>query len=164
MLRMFKPLPAPASAGNPSGHVSRGPARRPGAALVAWPLLFLVGLLPLAGCSKGGLPPLTPVKGKVTVNEQSLTGGQVTFIPLAIDKDSKVGFSTGNIKASGDYELFTEGQAGAPTGKYKVTITPPMMPSEKGGPKTSFDKKYMDQAITPLRQEVPSGSYDLKLK
>jgi len=131
-----------------------------------WPLVLLLGLLPAAGCGGKSLPPLSPVKGKVTLKDgQPLTGGQVTFVPEVPDKDSKIGLPGGPIGSTGEYEIFTEGQRGAPSGKYKVTINPGMVPQQgaKGPPKLPFDSKYQRLEATPLRAEVPGGSFDFKL-
>ncbi|MCI0457725.1 MAG: hypothetical protein L0Z62_12205 [Gemmataceae bacterium] len=136
----------------------------------AWWLPVLLGSLLLAGCGGGSdLPPMVPVKGKVTVEGKPVTSGQVSFLPLAVDKDRKVPSSSGTIDASGNYEIFTGGKAGAPLGKYKVAITPSMVPVEgtKKPPKAPFNPRYQDPAKTKLEIEVvnnPSaGAYDLKL-
>lgn len=135
-----------------------------------WPL-FLPALLLLGGC--GGtagpeLPPLAPVKGKVVVDGQALNGGRVALVPLTAQSSPVA--SGGNVDAGGNYEIFTEGKAGAPLGKYKVVVTPSMVPPDPTGKspmKISFDKKYGDQAKSPLRIEVvnspAAGAYDLKL-
>src|SRR5262245_10423017 len=106
----------------------------------------LRGLLLVAfaiiGCSKGPtLPPLFPVKGKVTVNGQPVTSGQVSL--MAISGGGEM--SAGAIDGSGNYTIFTSGGEGAPSGKYKVTVTPSMVPQAGGGmPKQPFDSTYMD--------------------
>ncbi len=132
-------------------------------------LLSCLILLPclVAGCNREPpLPPLTPVKGKVLVGEELLSGGNVTFVPTTIDEKSKVPASTGALDANGNYELVTGGQKGAPAGKYKVVVSPNMMPTagSKGMPTMPFNAKYRDQKTTPLEIEVPnSNGYDLKL-
>jgi hypothetical protein len=130
-------------------------------------LALLLGLLPGSGC--GGGPPLLPVSGKVTLDGQPLTGGGVTLVPQNADKDSKVPPPVGQIDANGQYVIYTGGRAGAPEGKYKVTVTPPTrVEVSKGVPKLPFPKEYSDGRRTPLVIEVvPSaaaGAYDLKMK
>jgi hypothetical protein len=134
-----------------------------------------VGLVP--GCG-GKLPSMTPVSGKVTINGQSLTGGQVSLIPdiphpneegAKPSETQTAGLSAGQIGSDGTYKIFTAGKEGAPLGKYKVTVTPSMIPSgdAKTAPASGFNPKYSDARNTPLRIEVVANSepskYDLKL-
>src|SRR5579875_2419117 len=139
-------------------------------------LVYLVALAALGlvpGCGKK-LPSLTPVTGKVTVGGQPLTAGQVTLTPdagIAADKSETptAGLSAGQIDSTGAYKIFTSGKPGAPPGKYKVTVTPSMVPSSgaKTAPAFGFDHKYANPRDTPLRIEVvPNAApdaYDLKL-
>jgi hypothetical protein len=112
----------------------------------------------------------TPVKvesvsGKVTVGGQPVTSGQVTFLPVGKEGGS-AGLSAGTIDETGTYKIFTAGKEGAPAGKYKVTVTPSMVPTGDKMPTTPFNAKYRDPTNTPLTIEVPStapGGYDLKL-
>lgn len=128
-----------------------------------------------SGCGKN-LPPMSPVSGKVTVNGQPLTAGQVTLIPdtgvptqeNTKDRTPTAGLSTGPIGSDGTYKIFTVGKEGAPAGKYRVTVTPTMMPSAdpKTAPAIGFNQKFSDTRNTPLKIEVPSpaaGAYDFKL-
>lgn len=138
-------------------------------------LAALVALGPVSGCGQK-LPPLAPVSGKVTVDGQPLTAGQVTLIPDVIisKQETKIetqtpGVSIGQIDSTGAYKIVTNGKPGAPPGKYKVTVTPPMIPSSdsKSAPAGGFNRKYSKARETPLRIEVvpdaPPGKYDLKL-
>jgi hypothetical protein len=110
-----------------------------------------------------------PVKGKVTVDNKPLTSGQVSFFPETPDEKSKFAPPSGQIDSSGNYELFTEGKAGAPAGKYKVMVTPMMAPdpNAKGPPKMPFNDKYRNAQSSGLHVEVSAsagaGAYDLKL-
>jgi uncharacterized protein (TIGR03066 family) len=117
------------------------------------------------------LPPLPKVKGKVTVDGKLITSGHVTLIPLETEKAKKpFPFSIGQIDSSGNYEIFTDGRSGAPLGKYRVKITPKMVPEKgaKGPPRFPYHPNYTDPAKTPLHLEVAEkslpGAYDLKLK
>jgi hypothetical protein len=133
-----------------------------------WLLLFLTSLLPLGCSSDPALPPLAPVKGKVTLDGKALTAGNVVLHPVNLDKAAKA-LSASQIDASGNYEIHTGGKAGAPLNKYKIVVTPAMMPAEggKGGMSSPFDTKFGDPKKTTLEFEVIDGAaegrYDLKL-
>jgi hypothetical protein len=122
---------------------------------------------------------MAPVSGKVTIDDQPVTGGQVSFIPdipHPNDEGAKgqplppsAGMSAGQIDSSGNFTIYTAGKAGAPLGKYKVTVTPSMVPmgDASKAPQTAYNAMFSDSQKTPLRKEVvasPSpGTYDLKL-
>jgi hypothetical protein len=118
-----------------------------------------------AGCGKSSVP-MAPVSGKVTVDNQPVTSGQVTLIPL--DDKNHMDLSAGTIDEQGEYKISTGGSDGAPLGKYKITVSVPMMPTGDNKPPTMpFDRKYADPKGTPLQFEVVSspatGQYDLKM-
>jgi hypothetical protein len=120
-----------------------------------------------SGCGKGSAK-LTPVAGKVTLNGQPVTAGQVSLFTL--EKEGKAaGLMTGKIDSSGGYQIVTDNRDGAPLGKYRVTVTPSMMPAAPGekGPMGTIPQKYMDTQKSPLSFEVVEnpepGRYDLKL-
>jgi hypothetical protein len=135
-------------------------------------MVVLAGVVVAAGCGKK-MPPLSPVSGKVTVDGKALTAGQVALIPdvgiptqeSAKDQAPTAGLSAGQISSDGTYKIFTAGKEGAPAGKYRVTVTPSMMPSAdpKTPPPVGFNREFTDPRKTMLKIEVPSGSYDLKL-
>jgi hypothetical protein len=138
-------------------------------------LVVLVCLAVIPGCGKP-LPPVAPVSGKVTVDGKPLAAGQVSLLadigmPTSENKVDvpSTGLSTGNIDSNGEYKITTAGKDGAPIGKYKVTVTPTMMPSSdpKKAPAIGFARKFSDPKDTPLRIEVvaspAAGAYDLKL-
>jgi hypothetical protein len=137
------------------------------------PLVLLLGAALAAGCG-GSSVKLVPVSGKVTVGGQPVTSGQVSFLPVTegegVNAKASAGSAPalGQIEPSGEYKLFTNGKEGAPPGKYKVTVTPSMVPS--GGtkaPTTPYNAKFSDVKQTPLNKEVVSGAaagaYDLAL-
>jgi hypothetical protein len=132
-------------------------------------LLVLLALFPLGGCGKSAnLPPLAPVKGKVTLDGAPVTSGQVTLIPLSLEKDKEAPPSTGQIGSNGEYEITTGGQAGAPLGQAKAFVSPSMVP--QGGAKAptgGWSPKYSDPTKTPLKftvvEKAAPGTYDLKL-
>lgn len=133
---------------------------------------ILCGMILSAGCGKK-LPPMSPVSGKVTVDGQPLTAGSVTFTPdvdvfnqeNAKNAPSTAGLSAGAIGSDGTYTISTAGKEGVPAGKYRVTVSPSMMPSGDGksAPPRSFNQRFSDARNTPLKFEVPSSNYDLKL-
>lgn len=130
------------------------------------PLLALACLTLALGCSGGKKLNLAPVSGTVTVGGQPLTAGQVSFLPATKDQEGTL--SAGTIGSDGKYTIFTGGKSGAPLGKYKVTVTPSMMPSADGkAPTFAFNQKYRDAKTTTLLFEVvekpDAGRYDLKL-
>jgi hypothetical protein len=128
-------------------------------------LLFLFFAL---GCRSSQAPQF-PVRGKVTVDGQAVPGGNVSLIPQPPPTDGKsAGFSAGQIDSSGNYIIYTGGKEGAPLGKYKVTVTPPMMPSSDGKPPTTaYNRDFSDPAKTTLVIEVVAspgaGAYNLEL-
>jgi hypothetical protein len=121
-----------------------------------------------AGCDGKPNVATLPVSGKVTVDDKPVTSGQVTLQPLA-EKPQGVGLSAGTIGSDGTYTISTAGKPGAPAGKYKVTVTPSMMPTGGNAPPAPpFNAKYTDPAKTTLeievRENAPAGAYDLKLE
>jgi hypothetical protein len=129
--------------------------------------VVLVAALTL-GC--GGEPaaaPNAPVKGKVTLDGQALTGGNVTFqSQTPPPAGMQANMSAGQINSSGEFEIFTAGKSGAPVGKYKVSVTPSMVPGGTGA--AEIPMKYRDLNQTPFEFEVVEkadpGRYDLKLE
>ncbi len=118
-----------------------------------------------AGCGKPSLP-IAPVSGKVTVDNQPVTSGQVTLIPQ--DDKNHTDLSAGTIDEHGVYKISTGGSDGAPLGKYKVTVTASMLPTGDGKPPSQpFNRKFGDANQTTLQFEVvnspAAGAYDLKL-
>jgi hypothetical protein len=105
---------------------------------------LIVGLLVLvAGCGGSGLK--AKVSGKVTLDNQPLTKGSVTFSP----KSAEGRIAYGEIDGSGNYTLKTNNEEGAAPGDYDVTvratgeppasdIPPPLLTPEKyANPQTS---------------------------
>jgi len=129
-------------------------------------LTCFVSALCALGCGSKGV--MAPVRGKVTVDGQPVTSGQVSLIPLSDAKGTGAsGPSSGNIE-NGSYTIKTGTKDGAPLGKYKVTVTRSMMPSSDGKPATTtYDKKYSNAKETPIEIEVVASpkpdQYDLKL-
>ncbi|HEY7159486.1 MAG TPA: hypothetical protein VH575_36405 [Gemmataceae bacterium] len=121
----------------------------------------------VSGCGKESAK-LTPVAGKVTLNNQPVTAGQVSLFSL--EKEGKAaGLMTGKIDSSGGYKILTDNRDGAPLGKYRVTVTPSMVPATDGqkGPMGTIPPQYMDSQKSQLTIEVVEnpepGRYDLKM-
>jgi hypothetical protein len=133
------------------------------------PCLLLACIAFAAGC---GGPKLLPVEGTVTVANQPLKTGTVTYHP---DKEggntqSYPVLPSGTLNENGKYTLSTGGKAGAPAGKYKVTIssTAPSDPKDPYSiPKHLIDKTNSAVETTTIKKEVkadaPSGHYDVSL-
>jgi len=128
----------------------------------------LAALALLAGCGGGG-----SVSGKVTLNDQPLTGGTVTFHPTGSGPSG-----IGTIGPDGRYEIAVGTDKSLPPGDYVVTVeaTEAVSNAEpapsKGGPrppappKRITPAKYADKAKTDLRFTVKPGSnsIDIPLK
>jgi len=135
--------------------------------------LFLTVLGGLACLSSGcgdGTPSLTPVSGKVTVNEKPLTSGSVIYYPNSAKGNKFGGLSVGEINAQGEYTLQTNGKPGAPVGAYKVTVssTGAVTPDNtKPTIKSPVNQQFALPETTPLQVEVVEkaapGAYDLKV-
>ena len=129
-------------------------------------LLALLVIVPLGCDSADTLPPMAPVKGKATIDGAPLTAGQVALHPEAADPSVKVPLSAGTIDGNGNYEIFTGGKAGAPLGKYKVVVTPSMVPMQGGTPPVQVNQKFRVPTDSPLSIEVvetpKEGQYDLQ--
>ena len=124
----------------------------------------------VSACGKNETPlgEIAPVSGKVTVDGQAVTAGQVALIPVDSSTNTGGSVCAGQIDATGTYTIFTAGKEGAPIGKYKATVTVSMVPSGATKmPTAPFNAKYMDQAKSTLLIEVKAnaapGAYDLKL-
>jgi hypothetical protein len=140
----------------------------------------------LAGLGCGGSGEKTvSVTGKVTHNDQPVSGIIVSFVPQA---ETKTGVSTGKTDENGNYKLTiaSSGSRGAVVGTHKVWVSLPREPPEpvdkeekakmrklkKGtlaNEKLTADlaailKKYGRLEKTPLTVEVKGGEpIDLKL-
>ncbi len=123
-----------------------------------------------SACGKSGTPlgEMAPVSGKVTVDGQAVTSGQVSLIPTDASISTGGSVCAGTIDSSGNYVINTAGKTGAPLGKYKVTVTVPMVPTGGGKmPSAPYHSKFSDQAKTPLTFTVEAnpqpGAYDIKM-
>jgi hypothetical protein len=136
-------------------------------------LSFLASCLAFAGCDP--LAGSTPVEGKVTVDGQPLSAGRIAFV--SADTAAATGkFDIAGIVANGQYKMTTNGKAGVPPGKYKVTVSTagsdsggdPMKmgtapPTALSAPQRLVNQKYELVSTTDLMITVPSPTYDLTL-
>jgi hypothetical protein len=129
-------------------------------------LLLGFAAMPL-GC---GGENLVTVSGKVMVGDQPLTTGNVFFDPDKTKGNTSTARPVGEINASGEYTLKTNGKPGAALGWYKVTIVATAPPgtsaAEMSKPlKYLVNMKYTDVKTTDLQKEVVAsgGAYELKL-
>jgi hypothetical protein len=93
-------------------------------------MIRTIALLGLAGC--GGEPEdyatLVPVTGTITRNGKPLANARVYFTPDSGNKyKTPGGDSTG---PAGNYKLMFKNRSGVSSGKYKVTVEPPLAESE----------------------------------
>lgn len=130
-------------------------------------ILLCTCILGAAGC---GAERMTPVSGNVTLDDEPLKGGGVTFF-----SDQHEHIPAGVI-AAGKYEIFTNGKKGAPPGAYRVIViaddfSVDQYPEKKSAtaslPKSLVALKYADKEKTPLRvtvtEQPAADAYDLKV-
>jgi hypothetical protein len=122
----------------------------------------------VSGCSGSG-----SVSGRVTLNDQPLTSGTVTFHPTGtgpagigtIGPDGRYQVSVGKDKSlpPGDYLVTVEATEAVSSGEWPATKGPPPPPK---APKRITPAKYADRGTTDLKFTVKSGEnkIDLVLK
>jgi hypothetical protein len=140
-----------------------------------WLVLCVGGLVwTLPGCHPAGKK-LVPVTGKVILDGQPWTIGDVGFFPDADKGNTNQQASVGVIAADGVYQLLTAGKRGAPPGWYKVVVWATNDPAAAGNPWGTdgkprpinwlIDAKYTNKDTTTLTVEVVEnplpGQYDL---
>jgi hypothetical protein len=130
----------------------------------AWKILSgcVVGLFLLAGCGRSA----ATVSGKVTLDGQPLTKGEIAFYP-----GENGALVLGSIDGNGNYTLSTGTAKGLAPGKYQVTIVANdvLEPTQKFAspvPKLITPAKYSTASTSGLTAEVTAGSntknFDLK--
>jgi hypothetical protein len=125
-------------------------------------------VLVLAGCSQSNAPPLIPVTGRVTLDNQSLAGAEISFIPTGTTAGAG---SRGRTDPEGTYKLFAlRGGVGAVAGEYKVVISRRVLPDGSPLPANSevppiesnareqLPPEYSDPARTKLHTVVKAGN------
>lgn len=108
---------------------------------------LVVACASAVGCGGGGVRysgPTGQVSGKVAVDGQPLTGGQVVFM-------TSHGPATGDIGEDGAYSLQWQGKSEVPIGDYRVFFSPAEdMPS-------SVPKMFLNYSSSGLSREVKQG-------
>lgn len=128
---------------------------------------ILCGLVCVAGCG-GGSDQLkvVPVGGIVRYQDKPVADAEIVFYP------EKGPAGVGRTDSNGAFVIKTNGQLGGTVGKNKVTVGSKQaaeIPPSDGraiefASKSSFSKKYSDQATTDLVIEITSsGNKELKL-
>lgn len=112
--------------------------------LVVLPVLFAVAV---TGCGPGDR---AAVKGRVSYDGQPVTGGSITFAPIA--SAAKAGKpATGKVQPDGTFVLGTDTAAdGALIGRHDVFYRPPAAASENADPNV----RSAYQGLVPKESEV----------
>ena len=99
----------------------------------------------LAGCSGGQAT--AKVSGKVVVDGKPVTGGMITFTPIAAGAGATAGKgASGEVKGDGTFALTTTTpDDGAVVGRHKVAFFPPSAPA----PEAAAESGKHDQAPAP---------------
>lgn len=109
-------------------------------------VLMLFGSTALVvGC--GGGTDLLPVNGTVTLNGQPLGSGIVQFEPVGAGRPA-----TGRLDANGNFQLTTDGETGARTGEYRVSVLP------AGFARSEEDTRPPEKSPIPARYHSPGES------
>jgi hypothetical protein len=115
----------------------------------------------IAGC---GGPNAAKVSGQVTLDDQPLTSGTVTFHP----QSGNGAVAYGQIDAQGRYELSTGSDAGLAPGPYVATVLateeiPATRANEESTFKPTTPARYNNIETSGLKFEVKAGRNDLPL-
>jgi hypothetical protein len=124
-----------------------------------WFVLGSIALL--AGCG-GGKGLTAKVSGKVTLDNQPLTKGDVTFSPTT--PDGQIAYGT--IDSSGNYTLKTGGDTGIKPGEYEVSVRATGEPPASDKPPPLLTpEKYADPKKSGWKFTVKAGSntFDLPM-
>jgi hypothetical protein len=119
-------------------------------------LLLLGGL----GCGSG----LGTVRGRVVLKGtgRPLTAGLVVFEPL--DEYVKVS-ARGEIQSDGTFQLGTyRNDDGAPPGRYRVMVVPPVPPNPDRRPPPLFHPRYERFQTSPLEYTISRGSNEFTIE
>lgn len=134
--------------------------QRPAGTIRPWAAILLPFCLLLVSC--GGSEPAGTVSGKVTLNDEPVTAGQVGFISTETGEGA-----TAEIQPDGSFQLGTP----LPPGTYTVTVVPPPPPPPTEAtmndppPVSSLPQKYRSSETSDLKFEIAEGSnsFDVKL-
>lgn len=137
---------------------------RIGAAL-AW-----CGLLLWAGCSDpvAARGQRVPVKGKVMLDGQPLTGGAIKFFPILENSQElpakAIQPSASELGDDGSFKLSTAGKAGAPVGKYHVQVVAGRnSDAEKWGRVPAVYTTQTSPLVVEVVESKSEGGYEIQL-
>lgn len=117
--------------------------------------IALAAALLLAGCGSSDKGKVT---GTVTTAGQPVTGGSVSFAPVAEPGAKTPGrVATGAVRSDGSFTLSTDtDNDGALIGRHEVVYTPPSVGGESADPEAK--SPYHDLVPRELQVEVKGGS------
>jgi hypothetical protein len=127
-------------------------------------IVYLLTGCIISGCGGNSL---TQVSGTVTVDGAPAVGALVIYHPVGQGK-----IATGVADAQGKYELVTDADVGAPTGKYQITVTWPdpkhkqdagsllSQASSEPGPDV-LKGKFANKGTSGLSAEIAPGTKEL---
>ena len=130
----------------------------------AWMLALSISALTLlAGCLGSSAPKTINVQGKVTYQDQPVTLGYVSFVPVEPAEGYPSRPASGTINPDGTYQLSSFGENdGAVPGKYQVAIvskTGGPTPEEPDAPEEwAIPKKYGNPAESGLTATIPADA------
>jgi hypothetical protein len=129
----------------------------------------LLSVALLAGCGGSLKLPTGKVSGKVTVNGQPVTGGTITFVPIAKKDPNAAGLTAiAAIQSDGTFKASTYGQYdGAVIGKHQVMFTPPYVEAPvaaEGAHAQAPPPKYPGLTIDITEVEVKAGENTVDIK
>jgi len=123
------------------------------------------------GCERRAGETLLPVTGRITFDGQPLTGGSLSLRPDGGNTNWQQ--PTGMIDANGRFVVYTNSQAGAPPGTYRIvafvteTTKTETGAARPGLPRSLIPPRYNDPQQTPLRLTVvaqpTADAYNLEL-
>ena len=127
-------------------------------------IVYLFAGCVLSGCGGNSL---TQVSGSITVDGAPAVGALVIYHPVGQGK-----MATGVADAEGKFQLVTDAEVGAPTGKYQVTVTWPdpkqkqeagsllSQASSESGPDV-LKGKFARKETSGLSVEIAPGTKEL---
>ena len=121
---------------------------------LGWMLALSISAVTLlVGCLGTSAPKTINVKGKVTYQDQPVTLGYVSFVPVEPAEGYPSRPASGTINADGTYQLSSFGENdGAVPGKYQVAIV-----SKTGGP-TPEEPEAVEEWTIPKKYGSPGES------
>jgi hypothetical protein len=134
-------------------------------------MISMVVLVAAVGCGPRSKPTAS-VKGKVTAKGQAVTGGGITFSPIAVGNETSPGRpAAAVIQSDGTFVLSTEKEGdGAVIGRHRVTFSqpssnaPPQEWDGTGTPPENPKSPYEGMVPKPAEVEVKAGANDITIE